>query len=318
MILLGAVVITNAQSPRIINGISSGNLNAEDQMNLNIESALDTMIPGSLSAAGCDTPFLYTSASGFVCGTNEYGDYEKAQLYDFTGNGNIVAVLVAFAAKIDIDGGNVIGTAYTSNAGVPDVSLGTTPAVTVSNCDTSGLLTVFMFTSPVAVSDNFFVGFDVQALYATGDSIGAYITKDGCFSGTQRAYEQWSDGTWYPFNDGTNQTWQLDADMFVFPVVNVLGAGVNHISKNELSLFGNYPNPADASTSIQYSLNEASDVSIHIYDASARLIKSVSLGNHAPGVYNHEMNVSDLSEASYFYSINTNNATLFSQMIINR
>ena len=51
-------------------------------------------------------------------------------------------------------------------------------------------------------------------------------------------------------------------------------------------LLQNYPNPFNPETWIPYQLAEGSDVSIEIYDATGRLVRSLSLGYQSAGFYN--------------------------------
>ena len=60
--------------------------------------------------------------------------------------------------------------------------------------------------------------------------------------------------------------------------------GVGKPAQNRL--LQNYPNPFNPETWIPYQLAEDSDVSIEIYDASGRLVRSLSLGYQSAGFYN--------------------------------
>lgn len=100
----------------------------------------------------------------------------------------------------------------------PTALLGISAIVDIANIDTSGFLTSFTFSAPVTVAaDSFFVGFEMST--TAGDTIGAVSSTDGEFSGYQRAFDMWSDNSWHPFNDGTPQTWELDVDLAIFPVI---------------------------------------------------------------------------------------------------
>jgi hypothetical protein len=53
----------------------------------------------------------------------------------------------------------------------------------------------------------------------------------------------------------------------------------------ESQLLQNYPNPFNPETWMPFQLSESSDVSIRIYDASGRLVRTLNLGHKAPGFY---------------------------------
>ncbi len=67
-------------------------------------------------------------------------------------------------------------------------------------------------------------------------------------------------------------------------VLSVRLYGVGKPVQNRL--LQNYPNPFNPETWIPYQLAEGSDVSIEIYDATGRLIRSLSLGYQSAGFYN--------------------------------
>lgn len=117
--------------------------------------------------------------------------------------------------------GNNYGKVYDVNTGTPwepTGLLGTSAVVDIANIDTAGFLTSFTFANPITVAaDSFFVGFEMST--EPGDTIGAVSSTDGEFSGSQLAWEKWSDDTWLPFNDGTTNSWQLDIDLAIFPVI---------------------------------------------------------------------------------------------------
>ncbi|MBT3265515.1 T9SS type A sorting domain-containing protein [Candidatus Poribacteria bacterium] len=51
------------------------------------------------------------------------------------------------------------------------------------------------------------------------------------------------------------------------------------------AVFPNYPNPFNPDTWIPFSLAEASDVVIRIYDVTGRFVRDLRLGHRAPGIY---------------------------------
>ncbi len=65
----------------------------------------------------------------------------------------------------------------------------------------------------------------------------------------------------------------------------------------------NYPNPFNASTIIQYSLLEASQVRIEIYDILGRKVETLVQGEQPAGYHKHVWDASDHSSGIYFYRI---------------
>ena len=56
----------------------------------------------------------------------------------------------------------------------------------------------------------------------------------------------------------------------------------------QTSLFGNYPNPFNPETWIPYQLSTAADVTLTIYGASGRLVRTLTLGHQPPGTYHRK------------------------------
>ena len=127
------------------------------------------------------------------------------------------------------------------------------------------------------------------------------------------SWEKWSDNSWHSFSNPGN--WNLNVDMCIFPVVDI-PAGINSVSKNQLSLFAASPNPASNEIAINYSLSASSKVEINIYDATGRLVKNIKTDELNSGKHNTKIDVSNFDSGVYMYGVKTANANLFSKFII--
>jgi hypothetical protein len=65
----------------------------------------------------------------------------------------------------------------------------------------------------------------------------------------------------------------------------------------------NFPNPFTDNTTLSYSLKEADDINIMLYDAQGRLVKEVFNGKQSAGVHEFSINGSDFYSGIYFYKI---------------
>ena len=81
--------------------------------------------------------------------------------------------------------------------------------------------------------------------------------------------------------------------------------GISNIVKNNLSfsLEQNYPNPFNPNTVISFSLNENRFVSLKVYDAAGKEIKTLVNELRPAGVYYTEFDGSGLSSGIYFYKL---------------
>jgi len=67
------------------------------------------------------------------------------------------------------------------------------------------------------------------------------------------------------------------------------------------SLSQNYPNPFNPSTTINYSIPRASNVTLKIYNTQGQLVLNISGKNREPGYYSEDINASSWASGIYFY-----------------
>ena len=240
--------------------------------------------------------------SGFIAGNNLYGDLAKMRLFDaangVTGSGTISGV--AFMTIFKAGTGSINVAVWPDNAGAPDYAnpLAST-TVQLSAIDTTFANTSFladgnfynhvaMFTSPVNIpaGNKFWAGIVLPtggtSVFATGISTPANGTGDTHTGEIQNG------GTFFTFDNGTTATWQLDASITVYPIVDfTLGLNENLISTSV------YPNPASTELNIKTS-EEITSVVITTTDG-----KTVATGN------NSNINVASLNAGMYIYKVTT-------------
>ena len=81
-------------------------------------------------------------------------------------------------------------------------------------------------------------------------------------------------------------------------------------------LYDNYPNPFNPSTTLRYSLPEASFTSIKIYDAVGKEVAVVVNEMKTAGTYQIEFNAVGLSSGIYYYSIQAGTFSETKKMIL--
>ena len=112
------------------------------------------------------------------------------------------------------------------------------------------------------------------------------------------------------------------ADTSMNHMVKVIGASAVEAQvsgiPSDFNLSQNYPNPFNPSTSFTYSLKQAGDVQISIYDASGKEIKSLVNGFRAAGNYVVNFDAGNLASGIYYYRILTNNFIKTNKMILLR
>jgi hypothetical protein len=78
---------------------------------------------------------------------------------------------------------------------------------------------------------------------------------------------------------------------------------VNFVAPSVFTLNQNYPNPFNPSTIISYSIPNASNVKLLVYNAIGQVVSVLENGSKEAGIYNVSFNASDLPSGLYFYQI---------------
>lgn len=84
----------------------------------------------------------------------------------------------------------------------------------------------------------------------------------------------------------------------------------------EFYLLQNYPNPFNPSTNIIYSLKEAGNVVVRVYNVLGQEVSKLVDEYKEPGFYNIDFDGSQLSSGLYLYSLEINNFKLSKKMIL--
>jgi hypothetical protein len=75
----------------------------------------------------------------------------------------------------------------------------------------------------------------------------------------------------------------------------------------EYSLAQNYPNPFNPSTTIDYSIKSAGEVTLKVYDMLGKEVASLVNAGQEVGSYSVEFNAANLPSGMYVYRLSTNN-----------
>ena len=89
-------------------------------------------------------------------------------------------------------------------------------------------------------------------------------------------------------------------------------SGVNH----SFSLEQNYPNPSNAITKIQYTLDQASEVRLTISDIEGKGVKQLVNKYQGGGSYEILFDASTFANGTYVYQLQAGDAVLTRQMIV--
>ena len=108
--------------------------------------------------------------------------------------------------------------------------------------------------------------------------------------------------TWFAFHHNAN-----DMDVLYIDEILVIDNPMSVSDNNkDFSLSQNVPNPANGSTTFNYSLTNNSNVSFNVYDVMGNIVYSQNEANQSAGAHRFDMNTSNLSNGMYFYTITVN------------
>ncbi len=118
-----------------------------------------------------------------------------------------------------------------------------------------------------------------------------------------------------------NQHNQIDEQRFNIYVTETTDTEGNFLLPKKFSLYQNYPNPFNPSTTIKYSLPEASYVSLKIYNSLGEEVKTLFEGYSSSGIYKLEWDGKNnkhkkVSSGLYLYRLATNNKIKTKKMIL--
>ena len=83
----------------------------------------------------------------------------------------------------------------------------------------------------------------------------------------------------------------------------------------EFALEGNFPNPFNAETRINFTLPQEAKVILEVFGASGKLIKKLENGVYQAGSNSIVMNATDLNSGIYFYRLTAGNNSAVGKMI---
>lgn len=275
------------------------------------------------------TIFEITDRWGFVSGTNEFGDKEKAQYLNFSGSAEFTVIgVAAFFAETGVVGnGEVTAKVYTVLV-TPEVGpielLGTSEPVSAADLvppsDSSVALTLFTFAEdqvPLIEFNQFFASIDFSDLYSADDTAALYQTVDGCGNGID-TWEKWGDDRWFPVND--EDAWGLNCDFLITAIVEFdsITTSNQDIRHQGLQLYPVTPNPASVRTVLNYGLESDQPVDITIFDAQGKQVKQIKHALQNAGRHQEEIFTHDFAPGSYYYQIATRSGRLISTFIIQK
>ncbi|MEN0005743.1 MAG: T9SS type A sorting domain-containing protein, partial [Bacteroidota bacterium] len=111
------------------------------------------------------------------------------------------------------------------------------------------------------------------------------------------------------------QVWVALPDGTTFPLDEVVG--INELA-NQVSDFLIMPNPVSSQATIQYTLTEELELNLNIYDMNGKMVRSQYMGSQAPDTYTNTVDVSNLPQGVYHYSMVSPKGVLTKRLVVTR
>lgn len=197
--------------------------------------------------------------------------------------------------------------------------------------DTTPVVT--MFPTPInSMPDHFFVGYEMAYDFNSldGDTITLGATPQGNAKKVGMHYVDSATGNliYIPRNaiEVTSGNWQdcyynygFQVNLGIVPIVKFERTyedlDVRGVTKNGLTLLGNYPNPASITTNIKFNLRNAADVNIQVMDMQGRKINVVNAGTLMEGEHIVPLSTAGMPAGEYIYMLSTNNGDAIAAML---
>ena len=262
-----------------------------------------------------NAPTLYKvqGDSGWVAGTNLFGDVAKWQRFDAGQPSLLKSFSIYFGTYKIVNTADQIQVTVREAAGSgPTDAPGNllySDDVTLDQIDTLNKNTFSLAGENVNVPASFFIGVEWEGI---DDSFSLYLDQANNGDSAYRAWEKWNTGQMYSFLQG----WQLDTDLFIEATVSyATNSKYKANIQKPFVLKQNYPNPFYTSTTIEFQIVLKSDVVLEIYNTKGERIKQLYSGTLFPDKYDFTWNCIDESgsnvSSGVYYIVLTNDRNGF-------
>lgn len=233
-----------------------------------------------------------------------------ATLYEFPAAGTIttasayVATSTQNGASFDFVLYNIDGTGTFVEVASSDIY------VVASNADKNKWVTMPFITPggpyPVLAGETYVIGVRVYG----APTFDLDILNDLTLESSQPAQTTFVDA------GGTGSWGWIQKAPFLHLNLEAINIGINEKDIQNAVLHQNIPNPAVGTTSVNFEIVKANEVSLSVYDVTGKLIKSINEGNLSAGMHSITLETSDIDAGVYFYTLTVGDQTLTKKMTI--
>ena len=304
-----AATITSLDTTTLIAGpfTPAGIGSYEFEFSYTADAVDDVPANNDLSSFGYDFAvgqYTYARDNGAASGSYNFGGtdaFELGTLYDVFTTADLYAINVRLASTSPV-GMEIYGRIYDLTTG-DFVFFGETDPYVVQAGE-PGTEIVLAFQNPISLpaASPYTTYMIVVGSYEPGLAISTGGTSA---PQTTFVYDILAD-IWY-FSTSTPHV-RMNFD----PIVSVNENAIGGLSVTA------YPNPTATTTTVEYTLQNASDVSYKLVDATGQTVLSATEGNVQAGSNQINVDASTLANGVYHFTITTNDATVTRKIIVNK
>jgi hypothetical protein len=247
---------------------------------------------------------ILTSSIGNVS-SNTGAPLTIGNVFNIFADGTIGAVSVRITDDATNDGQIMFAQVMILDAGTNEyVYADVTPDYTVTGSDLGSYVTM-TFDNAIQVS----AGDDI--LVMGGHYGGGTELRFGLSSSTdEQTVLGYTSGAASPFFLSSPQAVMITLDMRDFTSIEE--------TANNFNIGQNAPNPFDNTSIINYTLEEAANVSVEFVDAAGKVVKSINNGVQTSGAYTINLASNDFAEGVYFYTFTIGEQKITKRMVVTK
>lgn len=266
------------------------------------EIVYDDGTPGGMSSNTPDCPAYFAVRCGPVAASQKCQvEGVKAMTHVYTGDAQVCSIFV-----------------WTDNSGFPGNMMDSKDFIPIKAEDASWVETQFFTGALFGSGSYFWVG--VWIAPDDGTNINLICSDNSLGHTNGNAGKSASQG-WTILTEGQGD-WQIRGDLMIRAIVTYTGIeeeGINNF--REPILKQNSPNPLFKETMISYTVPQAGEVSLRIYDITGKLVRTLVDGVQTVGlnkaVWNRlDNNGTEVSSGAYFYRLSANGKTITKVMTV--
>lgn len=272
-----------------------------------------------------------TTESGFLAGTNDYGDQAKASFIELDTEAELISLdEIRFWVGHRKAGATGNLTLYLYQGNINDGPIGSafySATIPYSNIQqvTRGqepvLVTHTMPTNYDPPTDSFFISVEFGP-YGAGDvdKIGLVTSQQLPGNSVPQVWEKYNNSwtrmsaAWTSLGEGGGVQLFYEAKITVASPVSI-DTDDSEIP-GQVTLSANYPNPFNPSTVVPFSMPEAGAVKLDVYDATGRKVQTLVDQVMSAGRHQVSVNASNWASGVYLYVLQTPDVTLTRKMLL--